>query len=111
MLTNIILIITSILITGIVVHLITKKWYEVHYTIYVERAKAKAFTIEKESQLMLDLSKSKAQEELFNLKNNFNKEYELREKEITEREELHQLKIKQELQDIEKIKITNKTII
>ena len=47
---------------------IAKKWNESHYAIYVAKAKAKAKAIEKESNLMINLTKSKADKEILDYK-------------------------------------------
>lgn len=105
MLTNtVIIVLLSVLSSGLIVFIFTRKWNEAHYGIYVERAKAKANAIEKESQLTLDLHKSNVEKELIDARVKYEEDYRVKKEEIQKSEESLKHRAKQELNDIEELK-------
>ena len=102
-------IVGSTLFSGLIVYFFTKKWNESHYTVYVERAKAKAKTIEEEAKLFLEKAELEAQEKAFAYKESTKIELDKQRKVLQDREEQLENKIQKELKTIQDDKIEIKS--
>ena len=109
MVLTITIIIGSALFSALITYFLTSKWHKSHYNIYIERAKAKATTIEQEAKILLEQSKIEAQEKTLSYKEQLRQEKEQQEKLLQEKEQKLQHRLKQELTDIEEHKIQIKS--